>query len=281
MKKVYFLLFGLLIAFSAHAQDAPVVGYFDEYWKPVSKENATFYRTAEPQGKLFLVRDYYMSGQPQMDPVLCTAYEPKLQFEASVKLYYPSGKVREQGIIKNEDRVGFHRYWYESGQLQKEVIYTPGAKEKYIQFYSAEGKPLLTKSTGEFQEIDNSNTTVEVRDSVVVAVYVREGSDVIYLVVDQPAEYKGGLPAMYRQLSSSLRVPKEIRQSRSIARVYVKFVVDESGKSSRHEIIKGFSPACDAEALKGTKTLNKWKPARHKGKVVKSSFVLPVVFRSE
>ncbi|MBL7839657.1 MAG: energy transducer TonB [Cyclobacteriaceae bacterium] len=209
------------------------------------------------------------------------SYEPKLQFEASVKLYYPSGKVREQGIIKNEDRVGFHRYWYESGQLQKEVIYTPGAKEKYIQFYSAEGKPLLTNSTGEFQEIDNSNTTVEVRDSVVVAVYVREGSDVIYLVVDQPAEYKGGLPAMYRQLSSSLRVPKEIRQSRSIARVYVKFVVDESGKSSRHEIIKGFSPACDAEALKGTKTLNKWKPARHKGKVVKSSFVLPVVFRSE
>lgn len=281
MKRVYILLLGLTMVFSAYAQDAPVVGYFDEYWKPVSKENATFYRTAEPQGKLFLVRDYYMSGQPQMDPVLCTAYEPKLQFEASVKLYYPSGKVKEQGIIKNEDRVGFHQYWYESGQLQKEVIHTPEAKDKYIQYYSPEGKPFLTNSTGEFQDIDNPNTTVEVRDSVVVAVYVREGSDVIYLVVDQPAEYKGGLPAMYRQLGSSLRVPKEIMKSRSVARVYVKFVVDENGKSTRHEVLKGFSPACDAEALKGTKALNNWKPAMHNGKVVKQMFVLPVVLSGE
>lgn len=89
MKKVYFLLFGLLIALSAHAQDAPVVGYFDEYWRPVSKENATFYRTAEPQGKLFLVRDYYMSGQPQMDPVLCTATNPSFNLRHRLNSIIP------------------------------------------------------------------------------------------------------------------------------------------------------------------------------------------------
>ncbi len=46
----------------------PVAAYFDKYWNKVTDPTkAAFYRTVEKVGDKFLAKDYYMSGQLQMD----------------------------------------------------------------------------------------------------------------------------------------------------------------------------------------------------------------------
>ena len=65
------LLFILVLAFIAAEAQSPsdTVGYFNEFWLAVKRKDAHFYRTVEPVGKEFHVRDCYMSGQLQMEAI--------------------------------------------------------------------------------------------------------------------------------------------------------------------------------------------------------------------
>jgi TonB family protein len=283
MKKLLPLFSGLLlIVFTAGAQSQPILtGYYDKNWKQVSKDSATYYRTAEPQGDKHLVRDYYMSGQLQMDPVLCTALKPKLMFEAVTMLYHENGKAKEKGLFINEERSGLHTYWYDNGTLQQELEHLPENKHKLHQYYSRDGKPLLLNGSGIITDEKSENVFREYKDSVMIASYLVEGDDTFYYVAEQPAEYKGGMSALLMKLQQNVRYPQSARSSGVSGRVFVKFVVDEEGKSTRHEVLKGVSAALDAEALRVSKMLNRWNPAKHAGKKVKSVFVLPVAFRIE
>src|SRR5260221_5519185 len=132
---------------SAFAQSTPeIVGYFDSGWSRAPKEKAAFYRTVESVGDKYLVKDYYKSGQLQME-ALCTAYEPKLIWKGNTLLYHKNGAVSEEGMFVNEERTGMHTYWYDDGKKKKEMFH--GEKKTLImQFWSRSGNPLLRNGNG-------------------------------------------------------------------------------------------------------------------------------------
>lgn len=281
MKKVLSLLSALLLMISTvSAQRDPIpTSYYDQNWKQVSKDSATYYRVAEPQGDKYLVRDYYMSGQLQMDPVLCTALKPKLMFEAVTTLYHENGQAKEKGLFINEERSGLHTYWYDNGTLQQEMEHLPENKHKLHQYYSRDGKPQLENGSGVIPDEKLKNVFKEYRKSIMVASYQVEGDERVYYLAEQPAEYKGGLNAMMMKLKQNIKYPPSAKNSGTTGRVFVKFIVDEEGKSIRHEVLKGVTPDLDAEALRVSKLLKSWNPAKHDGKKVKAAFVLPVMFK--
>lgn len=78
-----------------------------------------------------------------------------------------------------------------------------------------------------------------------------------------------------------LRYPKEAVEAGVQGRVLVNFVIDEKGKVGQAKVVKGISPALDAEALRVVNASPDWKPGRINGQKVKCELSLYIDFRLE
>jgi TonB family protein len=287
MAKKLIACFLLSLPIITLAQTEPrIVGYFNKDWKEVQeKDRAVFYRTVEDQPDgLYLVKDYYMSGQLQMQPVICKAYTPKLEWEGNTILYHENGKVKEEGFFKNENRQGLHKYWYSNGKPHKIGWHEGERIEKYHQYWSVNGEELLKNGNGTITEFSETNGNIyyfDVRDSVSIGSYSYNEAvgDTIYFFVEKLPEYNGGREKMYRGISANLKYPASAVRANIEGTVYISFVVDEQGHTIAHQLIKGISSDCDEEALRVVKLLNDWNPGMHRGKPVKVKFILPIKYK--
>lgn len=93
-------------------------------------------------------------------------------------------------------------------------------------------------------------------------------------------EYADGTEQMWKFLIENLKYPQEAEKAKISDRVYVRFIVEKDGSLSDAKVVKsGHHAALDAEALHVVKLMGRWTPAKVKGKVVRSYFVIPVQFR--
>jgi TonB family protein len=99
----------------------------------------------------------------------------------------------------------------------------------------------------------------------------------IYSVVDNMASPVGGLEKMYKLIGKEIRYPKEARENGIQGKIFVQFVVNEEGKLSDIQVIKGIGDGCDEEAMR-VMALTKWNPAEHEGKKVKQRLAMLIVF---
>jgi len=106
-----------------------------------------------------------------------------------------------------------------------------------------------------------------------------EDPNKVFLVVEQPPEFEGGLEAMYKFISKNMKYPASARRMNIEGSVFVGFVVDADGKISETSIIKGISADCDKEALRVVQMMPKWRPGKQSGRPVRVKFVLPIKFR--
>jgi protein TonB len=155
----------------------------------------------------------------------------------------------------------------------------PKVTEKEVQ--EEEEMPTID----EIKENDTGATDVEGTGEVVFDEPVAEVAkpaveeDVIFTVVEQPAEFEGGLQAMAKFVGKNLKYPAVARRMGIEGSVFVSFVVDKAGNISDVQVIKGVSAECDKEAARVVSIMPPWKPGKQNGKAVKSRFVLPIKFK--
>jgi TonB family protein len=268
----------------AQNKEPKIVGYFDAAWlKVTDKEEAVYYRTTEKMGGgKYLVKDYYMSGQLQMNPVICTDYYPRIRWEGVTKLYHENGKVKEEGLFKNELRMGLHTFWHTNGAPHKIVWYEENKPKKYMQYRSETGDELLTAGGNATIQEQGGGTDyyIQLIDSVHIASFIMDStpSDTIYLMVEKEPQYAGGLEMMYKKIAANLKYPAVARRQNIEGIVYISFIVDEKGKAIDHQVIRGISKECDEGALRVTTLLTNWSPGMNRGKLVKVKFILPIVY---
>lgn len=135
----------------------------------------------------------------------------------------------------------------------------------------------------EIKENETGSVDVEGTGEVIFEEPVEEakGEDPnkVFLVVEQPPEFEGGLEAMYKFISKNMKYPASARRMNIEGSVFVGFVVDADGKISETSIIKGISADCDKEALRVVQMMPKWRPGKQSGRPVRVKFVLPIKFR--
>lgn len=104
---------------------------------------------------------------------------------------------------------------------------------------------------------------------------------VIYMVTDEIPEFIGGREAMNKYLSENLVYPEFAKKKGIEGKVYVKFVISESGNVSNVKVQKGIPDCqeCDAEAVRVVNDMPDWTPAKTNGKPVNSFYNLPVPFK--
>ena len=71
----------------------------------------------------------------------------------------------------------------------------------------------------------------------------------------------------------------EAQKEKVQGRVVIQMIVDKNGNVTRPKIIEGVNPSLDAEAIRVTTNMPKWKPGTQRGKVVDVKYTFPIVFR--
>lgn len=101
----------------------------------------------------------------------------------------------------------------------------------------------------------------------------------IYEIVEQKAEYPGGVEEFIKFVQSKVEYPESARENNVQGTVYVRFVVSKTGDVSDVSVMKGIDPDCDKAAIKAVQQSPKWQPAKQNGHAVNSYYQVPVRFR--
>lgn len=132
---------------------------------------------------------------------------------------------------------------------------------------------MVSEPESKGMEIPRTDQTVPVEKQMV------DENDSIYNVVSKNAEFPGGNMAASNWISKNMTYPEECQKQGIEGRVVIKFVVNKDGSIVDAEAVKSPHPALAAEALRVVKSMPKWKPAKEGGKVVRSRFNIPIVFK--
>ena len=101
----------------------------------------------------------------------------------------------------------------------------------------------------------------------------------VFTIVEEMPSYPGGDAKMYEYLGKNIKYPQIARESSIQGRVFVNFVVEPDGSVTNVKVLRGIGGGCDEEAMRVVKSMPKWKPGKQRGKAVRVSYTLPVVFK--
>lgn len=134
------------------------------------------------------------------------------------------------------------------------------------------------------EKVDNNVVFVEENpdDKVeIVEIKVKDEpiAETIFDVVEENAEFPGGLPKMYEFLANNMKYPPMAKEAGVQGKVYVQFIVFKDGSIGEVKVLRGIGSGCDEEAMRVVKAMPKWNPGKQRKVPVSSRFNLPIVFK--
>ena len=102
----------------------------------------------------------------------------------------------------------------------------------------------------------------------------------IFEVVEHMPEFPdGGMSALMEYLSKNIKYPVAAQKAKIQGRVVIQFIVDKEGNIICPRVIRGADPLLDAEAIRLTTIMPKWKPGMQRGQAVNVKYTVPIMFR--
>lgn len=80
-------------------------------------------------------------------------------------------------------------------------------------------------------------------------------------------------------IAKNLKYPEDASRMGIQGTVYVQFVIEKDGSMTHITIPRGIMPIIDTEVIRVVKIAPKWTPAKKKGKPVRVSYTIPIVFQ--
>ncbi len=124
----------------------------------------------------------------------------------------------------------------------------------------------------EQNEVIEEYVPVEVEEEEVV-------EQEIFQIVEEMPSFPGGEAELLKYVATHIKYPQIARETGIQGRVFVGFVVEPDGSVSNVKILRGIGGGCDEEAVRVIKSLPKWKPGKQRGKAVRVSYQIPVLFK--
>ncbi|HTE33707.1 MAG TPA: M56 family metallopeptidase [Chryseolinea sp.] len=163
-------------------------------------------------------------------------------------------------------------------------LFTPDAGKYKNSTLNTEPEKISIHQSAEWEraskESDGLRTfaIIEYNDMAAQISERAKDEDEIFSVVEEGAEFPGGIDALRTYLQSNVSYPSIARQQGIEGAVFVAFVVEKDGSISDVNVVKGVSPECDAESKRVVSGFPKWQPGKQKGEIVRSRFVIPIKF---
>lgn len=137
----------------------------------------------------------------------------------------------------------------------------------------------------EIEEEIEVDLDVEITEETVIEEIIveeapeEEVADEIFQIVENPAQFPGGIGAFYKWVGSKMKYPAQARRMGIEGKVYVQFVVDKDGSITEVQAVKGIGAGCDEEAVRVLQSSPKWSPPKQRGKAVKQRMIVPINFK--
>lgn len=103
--------------------------------------------------------------------------------------------------------------------------------------------------------------------------------DSILVVIDEPAEFPGGINQFHQYLVKNMRYPKEAQRLGVEGRVFVQFIVEKDGTINEVKVVKGIGAGCDAESIRVISEMPNWIPGKDNGEVVRQKMIQALQFK--
>jgi TonB family protein len=103
----------------------------------------------------------------------------------------------------------------------------------------------------------------------------------VFTIADVMPEFPGGDKAMVSFIGENIKYPEAAMNKGIQGKVYITFVVSETGVVENARVIRGVEASLDAEALRVIKSMPKWTPGQVKGKDVAVMYTVPIKFALE
>lgn len=100
----------------------------------------------------------------------------------------------------------------------------------------------------------------------------------VFVVVEEQAEFPGGLDSMYAYIQKNLVYPEKAKAEGIEGRVFVSFIIEKDGSISNILVKRAIGGGCEEAAVEMIKNMPKWKPGKQRGKPVRFQYVLPIKF---
>lgn len=98
-----------------------------------------------------------------------------------------------------------------------------------------------------------------------------------YNQLHQSPEYAGGIDQFYDFLSKNIVYPKEDRDKGIRGKVFITYIVEKDGSTSKWQILRGISDGTSAECIRVVK-LSTWAPGRLHGIPIREQYTVPISF---
>ncbi|MBR6269425.1 MAG: energy transducer TonB [Bacteroidales bacterium] len=122
--------------------------------------------------------------------------------------------------------------------------------------------------------------TIERALEGIVPVEAPDMADAVsYAAVDVKPTFNGGDEKEFlKWIGENLQYPEVAKEHNEQGTVLAKFTVDKDGKITDVQVIRGVTPALDAEAVRVLESAPAWTAGKQGGNPVNVSYVLPVKF---
>ncbi|WP_439558763.1 TonB family protein, partial [Dyadobacter sp.] len=103
----------------------------------------------------------------------------------------------------------------------------------------------------------------------------------VFTVVETQPEFPGGTEAMFKFLARNIKYPTAAVKANVQGRVFLSFIVTETGKIQNINVLKGIGYGCDEEAVRVLRSFPDWKPGEQSGHKVNVRYNLHNNFQLE
>ena len=135
-------------------------------------------------------------------------------------------------------------------------------------------------------ETEDLNINAEVEQNEVIEEYVAPEvveeevvEQEIFQIVEEMPAFPGGEAKLMEYVGKNIKYPQIARETGIQGRVFIGFVVEPDGSVSNVKLLRGIGGGCDEEAMRVVKSMPKWKPGKQRGKAVRVSYQIPVLFK--
>ena len=288
---VTYLIFCIVLIPHIEAQGVRDTMYFDRDWEQTTRPNASYYRIisfADTGDFLFIVRDYYLSGQIQMSG---TYRSIRPDYKTGVfTYYYKNGFKQAECEYDHNELDGPYREWYENGILKSDHFYLDGELNGSYKSWNDDGTPSLEiqykdgKKHGYFISYHSNGEPARKDlyedDEFIEGKCFNEAGEPTdyYPYIVMPA-FPGGIEALRKFIEDEIDYPAKAYRSRSEGVVFVRFTVDEFGDIINPSIIRGDREDFNEEALRIISSSPRWIPGKIDDKPSPIEVSLPIEFQ--
>ncbi|SIT89368.1 energy transducer TonB [Pontibacter indicus] len=269
MKQLYIQLIAVILLLHGQAAIAQITEtrYLNELSQEVGAEEATFKEVIERDEAGGSVRTRYSvkDNSKLRQFSYKEGSDGKSRRHGTHYEWYPEGQLKLEINYRNDSLTGPHTRWYKNGQVHVSQHYHGYQLVDTLKSYYESGalRRLEVYSKGKMQK---------------GRVYSESGREIKYTPMEVQPEFPGGEMKMMNWLAQNVRYPAEAQKAGAQGLVIISYLVDTSGRISNIEVLRGFHPAGDTEAIRVVKQMPRFKPGTIEGEPIDMTYILPIRF---